>query len=64
MATQKVNFFVKFYAPTYKNKKMQEKQKQETNVREMSDEEMEDILERLLSVRQERKKRRERDFEM
>ena len=41
-----------------------EKQKQETNVKEMSDEEMDDILEKLLRERQERKKKRERDFEM
>lgn len=40
------------------------KQKQESNVKEMSDEEMDDILERLLRERQERKKKRERDFEM
>ena len=43
---------------------LEEKQKQETNVKEMSDEEMDDILERLLRERQERKKKRERDFEM
>lgn len=41
-----------------------EKQKQEDSVKEMSDEEMDDILERLLRERQERKKKRERDFEM
>lgn len=41
-----------------------EKQKQENSVKEMSDEEMDDILERLLRERQERKKKRERDFEM
>jgi len=36
------------------------KKKQETNVKEMSDEEMDDILERLLRVRQERKRKETR----
>lgn len=44
--------------------KEKENQIQETKVSEMTDEEMDDILERLLRERQERKKKRERDFEM
>lgn len=45
---------------------MQEKEKRikEERVKKMSDEEMDDILERLLKECQERKKKRERDFEM
>ena len=44
--------------------KEKENQIQETKVSEMTDEEMDDILERLLRERQERKKKREKDFEM
>ena len=43
---------------------MQLNKNNKKSVKEMSDEEMDDILERLLKERQERNKKRERDFEM